>query len=897
MADETRTIAWRLTVETQGIEQNTAKAASSLSELTKGAKFLQGALATIVAGTVARTFMEFSDTLTRVENDIRKVSTSTEQLDSVQRKLTESAKGSYTSLETTAANYRSLQTSLQGYGRTTDEVIKLSDTITKAVKLQGGSAADAEGAIKRLGLAFAQGSISLKQLNTMVTETPELVAALENALGKTYPQLQQMAKQGGITGKALVDALVGAAQRIDDEFANRFPMLAESLTNLKTSFLTTFQQFEKSTGFVKAVAKAVADFGNDIEHLAGRLAEFGDHLEQVWETTKLQAQKEFDLLLAYIKKILADIAAAFASLIPDLPSWVPGAEQLSKFKAHMTGMADSAKSNLKVIEDSWNDVIAATNDYYEGRRALAAWEKAHGPLEFVPTAQRKEAGKGTPGTEQDKASADAFAKALANLRSEQAKTRDTAAALSIEIRDGSQAAKEYTIQADARRKVEEVIQGLQESGKQLTAAQEAQLRGLSATVAKMTIEAERYANAWGLVKAAIDAGMTPSEKAAETLEKTEKAFADLQARGELSAKQIEYYNRTIADLKEKADPAYEANKQLRDVMKSAADEVAKLKIQMDAQAIALTQGELAAKNYTIEQEALLEVQKKVRDAQDARKPLDEAQIADLTAVAQQTAAAKSEAAAYADTIALATDAVNFGRDAHVEMRKKIDETRKAMEELMKTGADPKLLAEMDAGIKRMEHSISRLGQAADEIAYKMGSAFVDWIIDADQSFAEFAANMIKGIGRIIAQLYMQMAVEAMLKAIRGYAKGGVFESGKVIPFQHGGVVGSATTFPLAHGRRGLMGEAGPEAVMPLARLPGGDLGVKSAPMNLEVINNTGVNATARVRQESDRTQLILEAAELGATMAQSRFNSSVTSGYGASATTMQRTYGLTRRRA
>jgi phage-related minor tail protein len=58
------------------------------------------------------------------------------------------------------------------------------------------------------------------------------------------------------------------------------------------------------------------------------------------------------------------------------------------------------------------------------------------------------------------------------------------------------------------------------------------------------------------------------------------------------------------------------------------------------------------------------------------------------------------------------------------------------------------------------------------------------------------------------------------------AKGGVVSRGQVLPFAKGGVVAAPTYFPLARGV-GLMGEAGPEAVMPLARGPDGRLGVSA----------------------------------------------------------------------
>src|SRR3954454_18629014 len=58
------------------------------------------------------------------------------------------------------------------------------------------------------------------------------------------------------------------------------------------------------------------------------------------------------------------------------------------------------------------------------------------------------------------------------------------------------------------------------------------------------------------------------------------------------------------------------------------------------------------------------------------------------------------------------------------------------------------------------------------------------------------------------------------------ARGGVVSRGMVMPFAQGGVVAAPTYFPLARGA-GLMGEAGPEAVMPLARGADGRLGVST----------------------------------------------------------------------
>ncbi|WP_333713718.1 phage tail tape measure protein [Yoonia sp.] len=70
-------------------------------------------------------------------------------------------------------------------------------------------------------------------------------------------------------------------------------------------------------------------------------------------------------------------------------------------------------------------------------------------------------------------------------------------------------------------------------------------------------------------------------------------------------------------------------------------------------------------------------------------------------------------------------------------------------------------------------------------------------------------------------------LNALVSGLMPFGAGGSFSQGRVMPFAKGGVVSGPTSFPM-RGGAGLMGEAGPEAIMPLARGPDGSLGVRGA---------------------------------------------------------------------
>lgn len=100
----------------------------------------------------------------------------------------------------------------------------------------------------------------------------------------------------------------------------------------------------------------------------------------------------------------------------------------------------------------------------------------------------------------------------------------------------------------------------------------------------------------------------------------------------------------------------------------------------------------------------------------------------------------------------------------------------------------------------------------------------------------------------------------------GFASGSVISRGLPVPFADGGVVQSPITFPLAQGRTGLMGEAGPEAIMPLTRGPDGRLGVASngggGGVNV-TFNVTAADASSFVRSETQVSAMLARAVGLG----------------------------------
>jgi phage-related minor tail protein len=203
------------------------------------------------------------------------------------------------------------------------------------------------------------------------------------------------------------------------------------------------------------------------------------------------------------------------------------------------------------------------------------------------------------------------------------------------------------------------------------------------------------------------------------------------------------------------------------------------------------------------------------------------------------------------------------------------------------------------GAQRYVESIGTLREATAGLAQQGFKGIEDSIVSlattGTANFAQFATSLLNDMARIIIQ---QLVVKQLAQAIGslfggpsagggfnaftdfnigsgfagggaassfaimpgmgfpGFAKGGVLGANGIVPYAKGGVVTRPMLFPFANGGAigtGLMGEAGPEAIMPLSRGANGKLGVLAAGGGTtNVVVNVDASGNSSVQGRDDR---------------------------------------------
>jgi phage-related minor tail protein len=142
--------------------------------------------------------------------------------------------------------------------------------------------------------------------------------------------------------------------------------------------------------------------------------------------------------------------------------------------------------------------------------------------------------------------------------------------------------------------------------------------------------------------------------------------------------------------------------------------------------------------------------------------------------------------------------------------------------------------EIERAYDRIAERQLELEKNAERFSVSMSGAFAR-SVTSGRTFEDTLRNLALRMSDIALRAAFKPIASSLTDGLSGlfgslFNAGGGMQAatGAVKPFATGGVIGTPTYFPLSSGGLGLAGEAGPEAILPLARGPDGRLGVSAS---------------------------------------------------------------------
>lgn len=280
------------------VDAATERSAAAASRMEGVFSRLRTAAGALGAALGVRQITQYADAWTETQNRLRLVTESQAELAKVTRQVYEVAQDARMELQPTAELYARLDKATERLGYSQSTVLRLTETISKSMRIGGGSAQANAAAIEQFNQALARGSLRGQEFNSVSTQTPRLAQAIADGLGVPIAKLREMAEAGELTTAKLTSALLTQSDVVDAEYAKLVQSIRSGFTAISNATTKWIGEAAQATG---AGEKVSAVLGGVAEHMeavakatiglatAGLARGFGQLVENV--TSKLREQR------------------------------------------------------------------------------------------------------------------------------------------------------------------------------------------------------------------------------------------------------------------------------------------------------------------------------------------------------------------------------------------------------------------------------------------------------------------------------------------------------------------------------------------------------------------------------------------------------------------------------
>ena len=251
--------------ELQNIERNGDHASRSMDSMSVATRSLVGYMGGLVTIGAAISKM---DAYTGLQNRLKLVTDSQAELNTAMNDTFAIAQKTASSWDSTAMVYQRFADNADRLGISMKQTAALTETVSKAISVSGGSAASAEAALMQFGQALATGVLRGEEFNSIAEQAPGLLKAIAMGMDTNVGSLRAMAAEGKITGDELVKALSKAKPYIDDLFNKTDFTIAQSFTQLSNEVTKFVGAAGAGSGAAAGLSAAISGLANNLSTIA-----------------------------------------------------------------------------------------------------------------------------------------------------------------------------------------------------------------------------------------------------------------------------------------------------------------------------------------------------------------------------------------------------------------------------------------------------------------------------------------------------------------------------------------------------------------------------------------------------------------------------------------------------
>jgi len=327
------------------------------------ADYLRNAAGAIAAGVSVREITQLADSYTRFTNNLRVAGVEGAALNKVQETLFASAQRNGVQIEALSTLYGRASQAASNLGASQADLLKFTDGVTNALRIQGGDPAAASGALLQLSQALQSGTVRAEEFNSVnegAFPILQAVAAGSERFGGSVAKLRQEVIAGTVSSREFFESFLTGSATLEERAAKAALTTGQAMTVLQNALTQYVGEADKGLGASQALGSAINSVAQNLDTLIPALAVLATGLGVGMVTRAVAAQVAVAGLTGSLTALRTAALAAFGGPIGLAITAITVA--IGAFAIEGAN-ASAAARNLEAAMDSTATAIATADSY------------------------------------------------------------------------------------------------------------------------------------------------------------------------------------------------------------------------------------------------------------------------------------------------------------------------------------------------------------------------------------------------------------------------------------------------------------------------------------------------------------------------------------------------------
>lgn len=238
---------------------------SRARQAAQGADTLKTALGAMATMGTVYAMVKMADAVTTLNTQLRLSSNSAAEAAKAYTSLFDIAQKGRVNFTELGTTYAAIARSGKELGISQDRLLTVTQSISQAMTIGGGSAASMQAALVQLGQGLSSGVLRGEELNSIMEQTPRLAKALADGLGVPIGELRKLGEAGKLTSEQVIGALERAGPQLAKEMESATLTVGQAMTVLSNSATKLIGEMDAASGASGTLAGALKAISGGID--------------------------------------------------------------------------------------------------------------------------------------------------------------------------------------------------------------------------------------------------------------------------------------------------------------------------------------------------------------------------------------------------------------------------------------------------------------------------------------------------------------------------------------------------------------------------------------------------------------------------------------------------------